>query len=173
MSNKQPGISITTPTIKRRLICIIYEALLVAAVVLLAAALFTLVTLNSKSPLAQHGMQCTMFLVSAAYFIHFWTDSGHTLAMKTWRIKVVMPGYATVPARAATIRFLLAWGWFLPALFICHALGKTSPAQLGMALAINIAAWAMTALLDKDRQFLHDKLAGTRLIQLPKPAKKI
>jgi uncharacterized RDD family membrane protein YckC len=33
-------------------------------------------------------------------------------------------------------------------------------------------AWALTAFLDKDRQFLHDKLAGTRLVSLPKPVKQ-
>jgi uncharacterized RDD family membrane protein YckC len=32
-------------------------------------------------------------------------------------------------------------------------------------------AWGLTALLDKDRQFLHDRLAGTRLIALPKPGR--
>jgi hypothetical protein len=26
----------------------------------------------------------------------------------------------------------------------------------------------MTAFLDKDRQFLHDRLAGTRLVRMPK-----
>jgi hypothetical protein len=34
-----------------------------------------------------------------------------------------------------------------------------------------IVAWSLTAFLDRDRQFLHGKLAGTRLIQLPKPVK--
>jgi uncharacterized RDD family membrane protein YckC len=35
----------------------------------------------------------------------------------------------------------------------------------------NIALWAATAWLDPNRQFLHDRLAGTRLIELPKPSR--
>jgi hypothetical protein len=27
--------------------------------------------------------------------------------------------------------------------------------------------WALAVFLDRDRQFLHDRLAGTRIIQLP------
>jgi uncharacterized RDD family membrane protein YckC len=40
-----------------------------------------------------------------------------------------------------------------------------------VALAIGVVAWGLTAFLDRDRQFLHDRLAGTRLVQLPKQSK--
>jgi len=40
------------------------------------------------------------------------------------------------------------------------------------AVFASVGVWALLALLDKDRQFLHDRLAGTRLVQLPKPEKK-
>ncbi len=168
MSNSK--LSITTPTVRRRLICMIYETLLLAAVELAAVSVFLLLTQNRQGPVYEHALQFTLFLVTAAYFIHFWTDSGHTLAMKTWRIKLVMPGYARLPIKVAAMRYLLAWGWFLPALVASYALGLSRP-QMGIAIAIGIAAWASTAFLDKNRQFLHDKLAGTRLISLPKPVK--
>jgi uncharacterized RDD family membrane protein YckC len=35
-------------------------------------------------------------------------------------------------------------------------------------LIVGLVGWALTAFLDKDRQFLHDRIAGTRLIALPK-----
>ena len=41
-----------------------------------------------------------------------------------------------------------------------------SPGQTGIAIVIGMVAWALTAFLDKDRQFLHDRLAGTRLVLL-------
>jgi uncharacterized RDD family membrane protein YckC len=91
--------------------------------------------------------------------------------MKTWRIKLVKVGHATVPVRTAALRYVLAWGWVFPALVACYAFGLTSKGQVSAALAINIVLWGMTALLDKNGQFLHDRLAGTRLIQLPKPIK--
>jgi uncharacterized RDD family membrane protein YckC len=47
--------------------------------------------------------------------------------------------------------------------FGLHARG-----QIALALAMGIVAWALTAWFDSDRQFLHDRLTGTRLISLPK-----
>lgn len=160
-----------TPTVKRRLISMVYEAFLLLSVEMLATAAYMLVTGNRQEPVFQHGRNFVLFLVAAAYFVHFWTDSGHTLAMKTWRIKLVQPGYARVPFRIAAIRYLLSWGWFLPALMVCYAAGLHDKGQIAIALGIGIVAWAMTAFLDKDRQFLHDKLAGTRLVSMPKPVK--
>ncbi|HAT30170.1 MAG TPA: RDD family protein [Janthinobacterium sp.] len=173
MSNSTPGTpTYSTPTIRRRLIGIIYEAFLLIAVEALVLVIFMLVTGNRQTPGYEHGRQFTLFLATAAYFIHFWTDSGHTLAMKTWRIKLVKPGYARLPIKVATARFMLAWGWFLPALLVCYVFKLTSKTEVGVAIAVGMAAWACTALFDKDRQFLHDKLVGTRLISLPKPVKK-
>lgn len=168
MQNSSP---IATPTLKRRLICIIYEAFLLIAVEMLATGLFLLATQNRKGPTYEHGLKAWLFLVTAAYFIHFWTDSGHTLAMKTWRIKLVKVGYPRVPYSSALLRYLFAWGWFLPALVVCYAFNITAKGQVCGVIAVGVVAWGLTALLDKDGQFLHDKLAGTRLISLPKPVK--
>jgi uncharacterized RDD family membrane protein YckC len=161
-----------TPTVKRRIISMVYEAFLLLAVEMLATALYMLATGNRQDPIYQHGRNAVLFLVALAYFVHSWTDSGHTLAMKTWRIKVVQPGHARVPLKIAVLRYFLAWGWFLPALLVCSAAGLHDKRQIGIALVVGMAAWALTAFFDKDRQFLHDKLAGTRLVSLPKPQAK-
>ncbi|MES3026205.1 MAG: RDD family protein [Pseudomonadota bacterium] len=170
--------SLPTPTLKRRLIAMVYEAFLLAAVEFFGVLLYLLVARyvfgvqDTKANAFQHGLSMWIFLVAAAYFIHCWVDSGHTLAMKTWRIKLVKPGCARVPPRVALGRFLLACGWFLPAAILIYALKLTGKAEVFALFAINLAAWAMTAFLDTDRQFLHDKLMGTRLIQMAAPAKR-
>jgi uncharacterized RDD family membrane protein YckC len=66
------------------------------------------------------------------------------------------------------LRYLLAWGWFAPALIVRAAFGLHGKGETAAVLAAGLAAWAMTAFLDKDRQFLHDRLAGTRLVRMPK-----
>jgi uncharacterized RDD family membrane protein YckC len=169
MQNSTPLVA--TPTVKRRLISMVYEAFLFAAVEMLAFLVFSLATQKLDRELAKHLGTVVFVLVAAAYFIHAWTGSGHTLAMKTWRIKLVKVGFATVPMHSAVLRYIYAWGWFLPALTICYSLKITSKAEIGIAFALNILGWGMTAFLDKDRQFLHDRLAGTRLISLPKLVK--
>ena len=162
---------VVTPTIKRRLICLVYESLCLTAVEMFAMAVYLFATLNGKGPLYEIGQKAVFILTAAAYFIHFWTDSGHTLAMKTWRIKVVKLGYAKLPFRTALLRFVLGWGWVLPAIVVCYAFGLKDPRSVSLALVAGVLAWALAARLDRDRQFLHDRLAGTRLIQLPSPAK--
>jgi uncharacterized RDD family membrane protein YckC len=157
-----------TPSIKRRLIAMVYETFLLLAVEMLAVALWLLVTGNRHDPVFQQGLKVFLFLVTGAYFIYAWTNSGHTLAMKTWRMHVVTDAGARVPLRTAALRYLLAWGWFLPALLACSLLGLRDKGQVGIALAIGVVAWALTAFLDKERQFLHDRLAGTRLLALPR-----
>ena len=160
------------PTIRRRLLSMLYEAFLITAVEALAMFIYLFITRNQHSPAIDHGRNAVFFLVAALYFIHAWSGSGHTLAMKTWRMKVVMPGHARVPLRPAAVRYLLAWGWFLPAFLVCYFFNLRSKTEVCAAIVVGIAGWAMTALFDKERQFLHDRIAGTRLIALPKPGKR-
>ena len=162
--------AIRTPTIRRRLMAMLYELLLITALEFFANLAFIVITGNRQGPLFHALGIALFFAVAAGYFIHAWCGSGFTLAMKTWRIKVVAVGHARVPFPAALLRHVLAWCWLLPALFLSHAL-RLGHGQTGLALLAGIAVWALTALLDPDRQFLHDRLARTRLIELPKPVK--
>lgn len=163
--------AIGTPTVKRRLIAMVYEAFLLTAVEALAVFIFIFATGNRQEPVYRAGLMVFLFLVTAAYFVHAWSGAGFTLAMKTWRIKVVKVGHAKVPFRNAALRYLLAWGWFAPALAIGALLDLHHLKEWALLLTLGLVAWALTAFLDKDRQFLHDRIAGTRLIALPKMQK--
>lgn len=84
-----------------------------------------------------------VFLVLMAYFLWFWQRSGQTLAMQTWKIKLVAAQTdGPVGRRQALARYALAW-----------------PSLLLGGIGI------LWALFDRDRQFLHDRLAGTRLVR--------
>lgn len=170
MSNKLPPAA--APTIGRRLISMVYESLLGLAVLFLPFLVFEIAVQASHAKVVEHMRQALAFLVLGAYFIHQWSREGQTLAMRTWRIKLVMPGRAHVPLQAAAVRYLLSWLWILPAALLDMALGLTHWQALA-ALGAGILAWSATALLDRDRQFLHDRMTGTRLVQLPKPEKKL
>ena len=161
----------TVPTIKRRLISIVYESLLALAVLFLPFLAFELVVQGAHTPLTEHLRQCLAFLVMGAYFIHQWSRDGQTLAMKTWRLKVVLPGHAHVPLRMAAYRYVLSWMWLLPGILVSYALGLQHWQALS-AVGIGMLAWSGTALFTGNGQFLHDKLLGTQLVQLPAPAKK-
>ncbi len=159
------------PAIGRRLIAIVYEMLLAFAVLFLPFLVLEVVLHAAHTPLAEHLRQALAFLVLGAYFIHQWSREGQTLAMRTWRIKLVFPGYSHVPLKIAALRYVLAWGWVMPGIVASYAL-QLSRWHALYAIFASMGAWALLALLDRDRQFLHDRLAGTRLVQLPKPQKK-
>jgi uncharacterized RDD family membrane protein YckC len=159
------------PTVKRRLVSMVYESLLGFAVLFLPFLIFEIATHASHTPLIEHMRQALAFLVLGFYFIHQWTRDGQTLAMKTWRMQLVGADGGKLAPRTAAVRYLLSWLWILPALLVSLALNLQQWHALGALLA-GIVLWSLTAFLDKDRQFLHDKLAGTRLVQLPPLPKK-
>lgn len=130
-----------TASLWRRLSALVYEALLLLALLFIADYLFVALTHNASSPLLKALLQVYLVLVMAGYFIWFWRR-GQTLAMKTWRIRVVSGAGAALDLKQALLRFVLAM-LLVPA--------------LGISLI-----WA---LFDRDRQFLHDRLAGTRLVR--------
>ncbi|KAB8042415.1 RDD family protein [Janthinobacterium aquaticum] len=172
MSNKSAStIAPATPTIKRRLISMVYESLLALAVLFLPFLLFELAVQGAHTPLTEHLRQCLAFLVMGAYFIHQWSREGQTLAMKTWRLKLVMPGHAHVPLRVAACRYVLAWMWLLPALIVSWAFELQHWSALS-ALGAGWLLWSATALFTGNGQFLHDKLIGTQIVQLAAPTKK-
>ncbi|MEG1326519.1 MAG: RDD family protein [Janthinobacterium sp.] len=171
MPNSTPAASITHPTIKRRLISMVYESLLALAVLFLPFLAFELIAQGAHTPLSEHMRQCLAFLVMGAYFIHQWSREGQTLAMKTWRLQLVLPGHAHVPLRVAAYRYVLSWMWLLPALLVSYLLDLQHWTALG-AIGVGILAWSCTALFTGNGQFLHDKLVGTQIVQLPAPAKK-
>ena len=163
--------NVTVPTVKRRLISMVYESLLGFAVLFLPFLIFEVATGARHTPLIEHMRQALAFLVLGAYFIHQWSRDGQTLAMKTWRLKLVRPGHSHLSLQTAAVRYLLSWMWVLPALLVSLVLGLHQWQALG-TVGVGILLWALTAYFDKDRQFLHDKLTGTRLVQLPPPEKK-
>lgn len=130
-----------TPGIMRRVFSMLYEVLLLLAVLFIAGFLFLTFTHDTASPVMKAIFRGYLILVSAGYFIWFWRHGGQTLAMKTWRMKVVSKDGGAITMKQAGVRFVVA--------------------LLGITLG-GIGIW--WAIFDRDRQFLHDRVAGTRIV---------
>jgi uncharacterized RDD family membrane protein YckC len=160
----------------RRLAALLYEALLVTAIVfVLGFAMLPFITPRAAGaelvvpPLpARVALFCVVFAVLAAYFAWSWSDGRRTLAQKSWRLSLLTREGAHPGSRTALARYLA--GWIGPALAVLaylalHARGLSAH-----------AAWLVGfnfffALVDRDRQFLHDRIAGTRVIVEPRAAR--
>ena len=119
-----------------------YEALLLFGVTSFAALLFLAVSANAASGGLRHAFQVYLFLVIGLYFAGSWRRQGQTLAMKTWSLRLVGADGARITLRQAMLRYACAWP--------CLALG-------GIGI--------LYAPFDRDRQFLHDRLAGTKIVK--------
>jgi uncharacterized RDD family membrane protein YckC len=158
------------PPLVRRLACFLYEGVLLFGVVMTAGLVYAAVTDQRHALVGQRGLQCWLFVVIGAYFIGFWVRQGQTLAMRTWRIGLVdATGRRPSLARAAC-RYLLTWLWFLPALYTLHAGRLQGGFTFTVVLFAGVLTYAALARLHPQRQFLHDALCGTRLVDLRRSA---
>lgn len=121
----------------------VYEAFVVAGILMAASLPFVMVTRYGAHPELRTAYQLYLLLVIGIYFCYFWTRAGQTVAMRTWRIQLVNAEGFCPTWKQCVLRYLLAWpGWL------------TGISVLWM-------------LWDRDGQFLHDRLLNLRLIRTP------
>jgi len=132
------------PSLLRRFASALYDALLVVALLFIATFPFLAFFGDATQGWRRHLLQAWIVFVVGAYFTCFWTRGGQTLPMKTWHIRLVRRDGAAVGTARAIHRFVIA------------LLGA---AALGIGF--------LWALFDRDRQFLHDRLSGTSLVDAP------
>jgi uncharacterized RDD family membrane protein YckC len=131
-------------SLARRALALAYEALLFAALLLAVGLPFVLMTHTADAIVARPLFQLYLIAVAGVYFVWQWRRGGQTLAMKTWRLRVVTRAGTPLNLRQAVSRFVFALA--------------------GCALA---GAGFLWALVDREGLFLHDRLAGTRIIFVP------
>lgn len=134
---RHPGV----PGIGKRLLSLIYELLLLTAVVFLAAGIATAITEIIASGHRRIITQLSVASMALGYFVWQWHGRGQTLPMKTWRMRLETAEGNRVSTGRALLRALLC----VPGYGLC-------------------AVTVLWALIDRDGQFLHDRLAGTRLV---------
>lgn len=127
----------------KRYLAVIYEALLMLALALALTAAYVLVVGDASHGWRRLGLQMLLWLSIGAYFVRCWVVTGQTLASQTWKLKVIDAEGSLLDWRLALLRYGVATLLLLPA---------------GLTL------W--WAVLDREQQFLHDRLLGTRIIRI-------
>lgn len=149
----------------------VYEAMLLFGVLFIATWLFSTLLQQRHALYMRSALQDWLFVVLGVYFVWFWTHGGQTLAMKTWRIRVVDKHGSSVSWARALLRYLLVWMWFLPGLALARFL-EVQGWMLVLIPTLNFILWTAAVYLQAERQFPHDWISGTRLIEVAPPQKK-
>lgn len=136
----------TTPMrpagLRRRLAAMLYESLLLSALAMVAGFAYIPVFGGIQGPFQKAVFQLYLLGVMLLYFVVFWKRGGQTLAMKTWRIRLVRADGGPLSTAQCVARFGLA--------------------TFGLLCA---GAGFLWAIVDPERQFLHDRLCRTRLVR--------
>lgn len=136
-------------TVWRRIMGSIYESLLLFGPLLVVVFFYSIITGfgadNAGSPEAgkRVGLQIAVVGSLLAYFAWGWSKGRCTLPMQTLGLRLQMRDGSPVSPARAFLRAAIAG----PAMFT----------GLGVIWAI----------LDRDSQSIHDRLTGTRLVQIP------
>lgn len=139
---------------------LLFGVTFVASYALLALAGWT----YPLAPAQRWLLQAALFVAVGAYFIYCWVHSGQTLAMKSWRLKVVDRGGVPLSLRRAILRYLLAWNLFAPGLLFVAVAGAGVYWNL-LAMAASVLLMLALSRLDPGGQLLHDRLLGSRVIR--------
>lgn len=131
-------------SLPKRLAAIIYDSLLLLALMFLATLPFLAIHGGAVDP-GDIPYRLTLLVVAWSFFVGFWSYFGRTLGMQSWRLRVEDSNGNVPNLKAASIRFFAAIISWLP---------------LGLGF--------LWQLWDKDDLSWHDRISGTRLVQYPK-----
>ena len=135
----------TESSLLRRLGAILYDSLLLLALLFLATIPFIAVRAGEYVQPGTLPHQLTLLVVLYGFFVGFWTRTGSTLGMLAWGLRVEAAHQRTPNVWQATVRFFVAIVSWLP---------------VGLGFV-----WQ---LWDKDRLTWHDRASETRLMYYPK-----
>lgn len=132
----------------RRLAALLYDTLLLAALLMIFTAGALLFTHGKALELKTVGAwfylyRAGLVAVIAAYYVLNWTRSGQTLGMRAWHLRAVTESGKPLTFKPAALRFvcgILAW----------------APAALGVL-------WLYA---DPEHLAIHDRLSKTRMVRL-------
>ena len=126
------------PKIGRRLLSMLYEGLVVFSVLLIGFLLPQIVLSGFGMNLTGKLLWLHVVILLMLYFLWCWLNGGQTLPMKTWKLRISSQDGSPLRPAQGLLRYLAAW----PSILL-------------------FGAGLFWAIFDKDRQFLHDRIAGT------------
>ena len=118
----------------------LYEGLVVFSILLIGFLIPQVVLSGFGMNLTGKLLWLHVLILLMLYFLWCWLNGGQTLPMKTWKLRITSWDGSRLRPAQALLRYLAAW----PSILF-------------------FGAGLFWALFDKDKQFLHDRIAGTAI----------
>lgn len=145
--------NLPSPSLLRHLTAMLYDALLVIALVAVANALALGIVVQfsggEQQLLGANLVRAVTALSVMGFFIVFWLKDGQTLGMQAWRIRLVNLDGGSPSAGQAVLRCVAAF---------------ISAGCLGLGY--------LWRLVDRNGRYWHDYVSRTKLVLLPGKNKK-
>ena len=111
--------TLPSPSFWRRVFCGLYEQLVLLGVIALTFLLPNL-ALGILFDVALPSWLTFIYLyvVLGVYFVWYWTKTGQTLAMQTWRIRIISARGFTLTKKQAIWRYVFGSLWILPCILL-------------------------------------------------------
>jgi uncharacterized RDD family membrane protein YckC len=155
------------PSLRRRMACFVYESMLLFGIGLIPGALGALffAQTGQRHPLqSETALRLFAWVLYGVYFVWFWSARGQTLAMQTWHIGVACTSGERLTQPRALVRYIACCvAWFAPSTIVAMAVHLPPWPSLGLASGW-IAVYALLSFAAPGRQFWHDRLCRTRLV---------
>ena len=147
----------------RRLLALVYDLLIVVAIMMVAVMLGLLLThgqlVDTDGRLRALWFPPFEGALVAAYFVTSWLRGGQTIGMRPWHIRVTRTDGGTPSLQQAVIRVLVAAAPLL-LLMLEPRIGLQATLW---ALLLVWAGWFAVALFDPRKRALHDLAANTEI----------
>jgi uncharacterized RDD family membrane protein YckC len=159
---------IEAPDVSRikRFAAMMYEGVLLFAVVFTTAYIFDVLTESKHGILNREARIFVLFIAIGAYFLICWRRAGQTLPMRAWHIRLVGSTSQKPTLKQLVIRYLLIWPLPLLGMAILVPLISVTGWKALLLLSIFAPFLIFIPTFGSNQQFLHDRLAGTRLIDI-------
>jgi uncharacterized RDD family membrane protein YckC len=132
------------PPFYRRLGAMVYDTLLVFAILIIGTALLLLFTKGQAISAGNYYYQTYLLFLWLSFMVWFWTHGGQTAGMAAWRIRLVTQSGQPVSTKQALVRLLICF-----------------PSLAAGGLGLWWALW------DRNKMTFYDRFSRTQLILIP------
>lgn len=138
-----------TPPFYRRCGAILYDSLLILALLIIGTVLLLFLTQGQAISAGNTFYQAYLLFLGGGFIIWFWVHGGQTTGMAAWRLRLVTFEDKPITVKQAVLRLLIAM-----------------PSCLLGGLGLFWSIW------DKNNMTVYDRLSKTKLVLITYPKRK-